>query len=732
MQPDPSGSAPADTTPRRNPLLVLWHRKWIVATCLVLALGGAIAYLLLATPIYESHAQVMVEQNSPRLIANDPTGAVLPSSMNYLWTQCGLLRSSEILKLALNEPGIRELASFEEGTDSLAQLKLMVSATVGRRDDLITIAVRSAVKEDTPKLANAIVTAFVKYHDVTKRSNAREILDLLQTKMVQVSKELDEKRQKKLEFQMKYSGFSFGAERVNPAVERMGRLATALTEMQLATLNAQASFETAKAMMDDPVRARQLLETRQFKSETMQLRSELRELQQRMAGLSKNYLPGFPEISAIQESIKKLNEEMSNEDRRIIEAYVGELGAQVESAKRSELHVQALLSDQQAEVRQLNTAAAQYALLQSELDNLDRFTAGMYDRIKQLSLAEEAGALNVRTVENAIEEEKPVSPKKSTTLFLALLAGSALGSMLAFVRDWMDQRLRSAEEIKQVLGLPVLGVVPHIANAGTPSQRGMIIHNESMSDVAEAYRTVRTAVYFGQAGEVARTILVTSPTPGDGKTTLASNLAIAMAQAGNRILLLDADFRKPTQHKIFELDKRVGLSSVLAGEIKLEAAISHTAVSGLDVLPCGPIPANPSEILNSQTFADILDQLVQKYDHVILDSPPIMPVTDSRILAASCDATVLALRAERSTRKGALYARDVLRSVGSQILGVVVNDVPRRKGVYGYYYTYGETYQYGYGHARRALPGASGANGTSAAPAVDNDPKPAAPVKKQA
>jgi len=229
-----------------------------------------------------------------------------------------------------------------------------------------------------------------------------------------------------------------------------------------------------------------------------------------------------------------------------------------------------------------------------------------------------------------------------------------------------------------------------------------------MSDVAEAYRTIRTAVYFGVPHGTAKTLLVTSPAPGDGKTTLASNLAIAMAQAGNKILLVDADFRKPMQHKIFELDKKIGLSTVLAGEADLAHAIHKTEVNGLEVLPCGPIPANPSEILNSQMFADVLSELVGRYDHVVIDSPPVMPVTDSRILAASCDCTILALRAEKSTRKSAVYARDTLRSVGSRILGVVVNDVPRKKGIYGYYYTEAEVYTYGYGASNR-----KGGNGKS-------------------
>jgi hypothetical protein len=224
----------------------------------------------------------------------------------------------------------------------------------------------------------------------------------------------------------------------------------------------------------------------------------MRELQMKLAGLSKSYLPGFPELNAIQQSIKQLGEEMAAEDRKIIDAYVAELEASVQAAKRNEQHIASLLHEQQNEVRQLNTVAAQYSLLESELLNLERFAGELYGQIRSLSVTEDAGALNVRLVEKAMEPENPVSPKKATTLFLALLVGSGFGTLLAFVRDWMDQRLRSAEEIKHVLGLPVLGVVPHIADARTPSHRGMFLHAEPMSDVAEAYRTVRTAVYFGQ------------------------------------------------------------------------------------------------------------------------------------------------------------------------------------------------------------------------------------------
>jgi capsular exopolysaccharide synthesis family protein len=616
--------------------------------------------------------------------------------------------------MVAREPGISDLASFPQGSDAGARLISMVSASAGRRDEVITVTVRSEYREDAAKIANAVVLTFVKYRESTGRSTARELLDLLQNKKAEQDRLLDQKRQAMHDFQLKNPTFSFGGDHNNPTVDRLGRLAAALTDAHLNTLNAQSAYETAKAMMDDPAKVRQLLETRQFKSETAQLRAELRQLQVAQLNLSQVAGKDNSQLAGVQEGIKRLQNEMIDEDRRIVEAYLEELSLQLKSARTNEQYIEQALNEQRKDVAEFNSKAADYAVLASELQSTEAFNNIINDRIKELSLTEGGGAMNIRKVDSA-RPGPQVEPNVKATLAMSLLLGGMIGTMLAFLRDWMDQRLRSAEEIKHVLGLPVLGVVPHIVDAHSPSKRGTHLHHDPMSDVAEAYRTVRTAVYFGQANGIAKTLLITSPAPGDGKTTLASNLAIAMAQAGNRILLLDADFRKPTQHKIFELDKRIGLSSVLAGEAQLADAIHHTAVNGLDVLPCGPIPANPSEILNSQTFADLLKQLAAKYDHVLLDSPPIMPVTDARILAASCDATVLALRAERSTRKGAIYSRDVLQSVGSQILGVVVNDVPRRKGVYGYYYTYGENYQYGYGNRRNG--GGSSSSGSSPAPA---------------
>jgi capsular exopolysaccharide synthesis family protein len=338
--------------------------------------------------------------------------------------------------------------------------------------------------------------------------------------------------------------------------------------------------------------------------------------------------------------------------------------------------------------------------LQSEWDQTKRLCDILDDRIKELNVTEDVGALNISILEVARAEDEPSEPRKARIMAIALVMGLMLGGGMSLARDLMDQRLRSAEEISAVLDIPILGVVPSMPKKLSIAGRGQRVHKDSDSPVAEAYRTIRTAVFFGAPKDEAKTILVTSPAPGDGKSTLTSNLAIAMAQAGRKVLILDADFRKPMQHRIFNVNhNNVGLSNIIAGITASDEAIRPTEIEGLELLPCGRSVPNPSEMLNSDSFAQLLEILSDRYDRLIIDAPPIMPVTDAQILAAICDITLLVLRADKSTRKTSQQARDGLLSVGANILGALVNDVAK-KSRYGYYSGYG--YGYGYGRKKKA------------------------------
>jgi capsular exopolysaccharide synthesis family protein len=253
-----------------------------------------------------------------------------------------------------------------------------------------------------------------------------------------------------------------------------------------------------------------------------------------------------------------------------------------------------------------------------------------------------------------------------------------LGTGLALV----DPRVRSVEEVMSATALPVTGVIPRMRRNLSLQSRGRKVHLDPMSDVSEAYRAVRSALFFGPKG---KTVLITSPTRSEGKSTTAANVAIALAEAGQRVLLVDADLRTPIQHRIFAATNDTGVANVVAGRASIDRAIQSSGIRGLDILPCGTVPINPAETVNNQAFADLLSELSRRYEYVIVDSPPVMTVTDARILGAMCDLTLLVVRAEWSRKRAAQDARDGLLGFGANILGVVVNDGPRNRQRYGYY-----------------------------------------------
>jgi capsular exopolysaccharide synthesis family protein len=347
-----------------------------------------------------------------------------------------------------------------------------------------------------------------------------------------------------------------------------------------------------------------------------------------------------------------------------------------------------------------STKSTELQQMLSKLEQLKDMSKKLGDQVHQLQLTIGGRRLmDIDVIEAPRVAETPSFPRVGRILAVAAVLGGLLGAGLALFMDRRDYRMRSVEEVQAIVGLPVLGVVPAMNGGRSAVARAMAVHLDPRSVVAEAYRTIRTAVFFGAGNSGCKTILVTSPEPGDGKTTSASNLAIAIAQTGRSVLLLDADFRKPTQHKNLEIRDSAGLSSVLAGHAPLERVVQRTQVDCLDILPCGPIPANPSEILNSREFGELIDSLVTRYDHILFDSPPVNPVTDARILGAICDSTILVLRADKSTRQSGEHARNALLAVGARLMGAIINDAPHGKG----YGVYGGSY-YGSSTGGAAIP----------------------------
>ena len=684
----------SDAVSGPTPLLqILWRRRWWAALMVVLCLAAAVLYLARATPIYTSQARLLVEQSGPKVMGDTQAG---PKSASYLYTQAQVITSSPILSGAIDSAGLAGTKTFAQVDNPLAFLKKTLRAEVGKKDDVLAVSFDSPYPQEAADVVNAVIDEYTKYSANQKRNTAAELLKILEKQKKEREAELRAFLEKMLEFKRENGALSFSNDKGNIILDRLSSLSTALTQVQLELVQARADLETAKAVLKDPDSIRNYVEAHQSKGvnamdkEYGELMASLQQHKLSMSTLGYGAGGQNPRVETIRQNIRMIEDEILKKERRMVQAHVADAEQALRAAEQKEVEIRQAFEQQQKEALDLNAKESEVLRLQSDVRRTEKMCDLLDERIKEINVNDDASSLNIQVLEVGRAEDKPTKPRRTMVLAAALLMGLMLGSGAAIGRDWMDQKLRTAEQIVEALGLPVLGVVPHI-HTKTPSANGQTVHLEPMSDVAESYRTIRTTISFGSAAE-AKTILFTSPAPGDGKSTSASNYAIALAQAGYRTLLIDADFRKPMQHRIFGLDNQRGMSTVIAGGCKLREVVKDTATPGLYVLPCGPVPPNPAEILNGKRFAQVMEALCGAFDRVVLDSPPVMPVTDARILAAAADVTVLVLRADKSTRHVSVHARDGLQSVGADIAGVVVNDVSRRVGGYGYGYGYYGTY----------------------------------------
>jgi capsular exopolysaccharide synthesis family protein len=677
----------------------LWQGRWILLLSIALALAAGFLYLSRSTPIYTSTSKVYVEQTGPKIITGTEEG-VMTRSTNYLYTQTELLKSTPILAAAIDTAGIGQLKTFANVDNPIAYLKKTVDVTVGKKDEIISVSFDCPYPAEAAQLVNALVDSYVTYHATRKRSTSAEVLKILQNEKDRRSQELSEKLKAMMDFKKENIGLAFESSQGNVILERLDRLSAVLTEAQLAAIESRSAYETTSKMVSDPTMLKQFVEAQRSKSgyvsqdgEEAELKSRLDQLRLRRADRLREVKPDHPAIKALETEITHVQERIAGLTVQFAQAHLQVAEQQYLAAKEKQDQITKYFQEQRQQVVELNEQLTQYTILQSEWEQTKKLCDILDDRIKELHVTEDVGALNISILEVARPATSPSKPQRARVMGFALVLGLMLGAGLALLRDWLDQKLHSAEEISAVLGLPVLGAVPSMSGRESAVSRGQKVHLDSGSRAAEAYRTIRTAVFFGAPKDEAKTVLITSPAPLDGKTSLVSNLAIAMAQAGQKTLIIDADFRRPMQHQIFKLNHdHKGLSSVLAGTTTLQEAIQRTEIKDLEVLPSGPAVPNPSEMLNSETFARTLEHLCEGYDRIVIDSPPVMPVTDSQILAAICNITLLVLRAERSTRKAGQQARDALLSVGAHILGAVVNDVRRKSARYGYHGAYGYYY----------------------------------------
>ena len=686
-------------------LTVMWRSRWAMLLCLVLALVAGFVYIQTVTPIFTSTSKLYLDYGSIQISQPYEPGRP-PRTDKYLYTQAELLKSRRILAAALKTLYPQRMRTFADlDVIPVAHLHRTVTVDVGKKDEIISVSFDSVDPVEASEIVNRIVEAYTTSRSEQEQRDSAQVLRILQADMTRTNEELKQRLSQLEQFQTHEMPLSRGSEQGGSVImQQCLDLQAAHTQATFAAVEAESFYEGVRTLAENPAALRQYLQTKGIVgvyssasaiAERASLENQLTDLDINRQKLLETVTPDHPSVSAIEIEVNGIETKLGALDREFVEAALAAAEQQYNEAKHYEEQVAQQHSQQEEQVALLSQELAQYQRLRSEVNRLSAYSETLDEQVREIRkiVGEDVGQLRMEVLEPALRAERPSKPQRARVMAMALVLGLLSGGGIAVARDWFDQTLRSADEISAALGLPVLGLVPAMSRREKADARGRKVLLQPESHEAEAFRTVRTAIFFGAPKDRTRTMLVTSPAAAEGKSTLVSNLGIAIACAGQKTLILDADFRKPTQHTIFGMDHQErSLSGVLSGKKKLGEAIQRTPVKGLSLLACGYSISNPAEFLNSQRFAKLLECLARAYDRVLVDAPPVTVVTDAQILGALCDVTVLVLKADKSTRKVAQQAIDALHSVGAHLLGVVVNEVHKSGGRYGYYGRYNRSY----------------------------------------
>jgi capsular exopolysaccharide synthesis family protein len=411
------------------------------------------------------------------------------------------------------------------------------------------------------------------------------------------------------------------------------------------------------------------------------------DLYNRMSELSKKYGQNHPKMVAIQSELAELRDRKAQEAERIINS----LRNEYKLALAKERSLKRALEGQKQESLELNKKAIRYSVLQRQAESSKQMYDLLIKRFKETSLTEEMKTGNIRIIDEAQVPRAPVKPNKKRNLMLGVVLGLMLGVGLAFLLEYMDNTVKLPDELRDQFGIPFLGLVPAFdAREKIDGYEGDLIALHSpTSTPSESFRSIRTAILFSSPDVDPQVTLFTSAGPDEGKSLCAANLAVTMAGAGSRTLLIDCDMRRSRLPHLFGIKKETGLSSVIVGASRLEEEIVATGLDHLDILPGGPLPPNPADLLGSGKMHTLIEGLRKRYKRIILDSPPLAAVTDGAILCQKTDGVVLVIQAGVTPKKLVQSGIDQLRLVGAHILGAVLNGVDVQRDAYyyaGYYY----------------------------------------------
>ena len=707
--------------------LKIIRRRWLFI-CLnaILAVGIAAFITLRLTKIYRATCTIRIETQAPKVLGRDVeavdemgTGSFW-SNAEYYQTQYKIIESRDVSVRVVKAFSLHqdptflqippdELADFEPVSEDVAAQVLQADLTVEPVKDsrLVKIHVDHPSPERAMLLSNAVANAYVDKNLESILQSTVDAVDWLSDQLDDARQKLAASEEAAYHFKKDNGILSVSLEeRQNMLTAQMTAVATKLTEAKAnrIILAARKSAMAEAAKSDDPMAIP--LESINDSPLIQKLKQEYGKMTQSYSELSQRYGAKYPKMLETEAKLVRIKSDIEREVRNILQS----VDAELEAAKKTEAGLFRTLEDLRAQALALSEKAVTFGRLERDRENNERIYQLLLGRSKEADLSKLLRVNNVHVLDAALLPERPIEPRLHINLAIGVIVGLFIGLFLALVMELMDRTIKNQEDIEN-LEIPFLGIVPSIEASGTysmhngppattaPKGRHVSSKKEDMnidrfvdeypqSQVAESLRAIRTNLLFMSADRPAQRILVTSPSPEEGKTTVAINLAIVMAQSGARVLLVDSDMRRPRVHRAFTVRPVRGLSTVVLGTSTLAESVYRPDIDNLEVLLCGPTPPNPAELMHTARFQQVMDDISKLYDHVVFDSPPIAVVTDAAILSKMVDGTVLVVKSLKTTRDAASHAVSLLKDIDATILGAVLNNINLASRKYGQYYYY--------------------------------------------
>lgn len=714
---------------------VAWRYKWLILLLTLVGLGLGYLDFLRRPPVYQSRAEILVTKRRPVF----PGESHNPQDYKPIYddTLEVVLRSPSIVEEAIRIGELNSRPSLRENALAKITMGLTIAGAAGNDGDVVVLSYESEDRSDCKPVLDALIAAYEDHVKKTYEDVSAETRRLINDAHDSLLKEIDDLEEQIQQHLMnspllvtKEGTTNVHEARLTAIEQSRAALVLRISQIKAKIQGFQEAIERGSSRDALRMLAASMSSTSPQDPKVVAnnpIDRELFPLLLEEQSLLEKYGADHPLVVSIRRRIE-LTRKLLTEDqekarggadvaeRDIIAVYLEALHEEQNIAEQELARYNELFEQEQLEARKLIADHEKYASLRANLGRKERLFDAIVRRLEEIDLLNGATGVKVQKI-TPPGPGFQIKPVLAQSLALGGIGGFLLALGLTYLLNSADKRFRSPEDVHSELGVPVVGHVPVLDI--DPERAPRLPDHPDVSPhimtqymprgrAAEAYRAVRTALYFSARGTNNRLIQITSPSPGDGKSTLAANLAAAIAESGKRVLLVDGDFRRPRVHKYYKVDDSIGLASVIEGEAELSDAIRSTSIKNLDVLPCGPRPKNPSELLTSERFAALLDMLRQKYDIVILDSPPVLAVTDPVAIAPRVDGIFVVMRLTKSARSNIRRAMETLDAVGARVIGVVVNGIGSagaagqyagRVGRYGYRdygYSYADAAEYGY------------------------------------